>query len=160
MPGLTAAPNGSARRRAAAHGLTPATCRRHPFATPTGSRGPFGGRTPDVFAIASDHAAADPVGAMEPGVLLAYELPLAYRHVLDALADLERAGDRNSAIRLRRKALRLYATSWDPGTLRRMREIAGAAAAALTAARSGDGRTRAERAEWDGAQGPAEPAPG
>lgn len=97
---------------------------------------------------------------MEPGVLLAYELPLVYRHVLDALADLERAGDRDAAMRLRRKALRLYATSWDPGTLRRMREIAEVAAKDLAAARSGSGSSRAGPAEWERAQGPAEPAPG
>lgn len=142
-----------------AHGTASATdgSGRSPPPRPPG---PFGRWTPDVFAIALPPLVDDPVKAMEPGVLLAYELPVVYRRVLDALVDLERAGDRNAAIRLRRKALRLYATSWDPGTLRRMREIADEAARALTAARTEDGSPLADRTQWEGTQGPTEPATG
>jgi hypothetical protein len=95
---------------------------------------------------------------MDPGVQLAYELPAVYRRVLDRLAELERAGRRDHAVRIRRKALRLYATSWDPGTLRRMRELLDETGRAVAEARAVGGNGTAAHPER--AAGPAEPAPG
>ena len=97
---------------------------------------------------------------MEPGVLLAYELPAVYRRVLDLLAELERAGRRDAAVRQRRKALRLYAGSWDPGTLRRMREIHDHLTRALAEARVAGGHAPEAPAHWERGTSPAEPAPG
>ncbi len=63
--------------------------------------------------------------AVEPLASVAEELPALYRDVLDALADLERRGDRTIAIRLRREALATYALPWDAETQRKLEHLRG-----------------------------------
>lgn len=89
----------------------------------TGQGGPFGRGAADDFAIAATALRPDPVGTMEPGAQMAYELPLLYRKILDAIAALERAGQRGLAADLRRRAVATYSRSWDARAHRRLTEI-------------------------------------
>jgi hypothetical protein len=63
------------------------------------------------------------------------DLPELYRAVLDALARLESAGDRNAAFDLRTRAHRTYATRWDEGGRRALQKIAREADARLAPGR-------------------------
>lgn len=60
---------------------------------------------------------------MDPSAQLAYELPALYRRILDAVAELERAGRRDLAAELRRRAVATYSRSWDARAHRRLTEI-------------------------------------
>jgi hypothetical protein len=53
----------------------------------------------------------------------AEELPGLYRAVLDAVAELERLGERRAAGRVRAEAIRAYSRSWDVGGRRRLESI-------------------------------------
>jgi hypothetical protein len=66
----------------------------------------------------------------------AEELPVVYREVLDALAQLEAAGDRTGAYELRIRAQRTYATRWDEGGLRALQKIVHEAQARLAPTRT------------------------
>ncbi|MFL5778554.1 MAG: hypothetical protein ACJ761_06390 [Chloroflexota bacterium] len=50
-------------------------------------------------------------------------LPELYRAILDGVAELERAGLRADAARLRASATRVYSTSWDAAARRRLQTI-------------------------------------
>ncbi len=63
---------------------------------------------------------------MEPLASIAEEIPALDRDVLDALMELERAGNRRAAIRLRDQAMAAYARCWDAGTQRRLGRIRSA----------------------------------
>lgn len=97
-----------------------------------GQGGPFGRGAADDFAIAAATLWPDPVGTMEPGAQMAYELPLLYRRILDAIAALERAGERGAAADLRRRAVATYSRSWDARAHRRLTEILGRCERVLT----------------------------
>lgn len=56
---------------------------------------------------------------MDPRQDRAERLPALYRSILDAVADLERRGERARAARARRDAVRMYAT-WDERAERKM----------------------------------------
>lgn len=63
----------------------------------------------------------------------AADLPLLYREVLDAVARLERAGDRAVAYEIRRRAIRTYSARWDAAGRRAMRKLAREAQARIDA---------------------------
>jgi hypothetical protein len=52
------------------------------------------------------------------------DMPHLYREVLDALARLERAGQRSAAYDIRRRACRVYATRWDVSGRRALAKLA------------------------------------
>jgi hypothetical protein len=56
----------------------------------------------------------------EPVVTLAEDLPEIYRTILDRVADLERAGARRDAGRIRADATRAYSDAWDEGARRQL----------------------------------------
>ncbi|HEX8941444.1 MAG TPA: hypothetical protein VF763_14950 [Candidatus Limnocylindrales bacterium] len=60
---------------------------------------------------------------MDPVPSVAEALPALYRAVLDALADLERRGDRSVAVRLRVQAVTTYARPWDLDTFHRLEQV-------------------------------------
>jgi hypothetical protein len=51
---------------------------------------------------------------------LAEELPALYRAILDSVARLESAGDRQAAVRIRRDATAAYSRAWDARAQRRL----------------------------------------
>jgi len=51
---------------------------------------------------------------------LAEELPALYRAILDSVARLETAGERRSAVRIRRDATAAYSRAWDARAQRRL----------------------------------------
>jgi hypothetical protein len=53
----------------------------------------------------------------------AEELPALYRAILDRVADLEAAGDRADAGRLRRDATRAYSRAWDDRARRQLETL-------------------------------------
>lgn len=70
----------------------------------------------------------------------AEEFPLVYREVLDAVASLEAAGDRDAAYDLRARGQRTYATRWDAGGLRALQKLVREANAKLGASQLEPGR--------------------
>jgi len=73
----------------------------------------------------------------------AEELPTLYRAVLETVARLERAGERQFAFEIRRKAVRTYSTRWDEGGRRALLRLDRDAQARLEATRRAVGRTAA-----------------
>ena len=65
------------------------------------------------------------VQGMNGSASRAVELPALYRSILRLVAQLEQTGERASADRLRRQAIRAYSTSWDLAQQRRLLEIEG-----------------------------------
>jgi hypothetical protein len=54
----------------------------------------------------------------------AVELPARYRTVLDAVARLERIGERDVAWRIRRSATEAYSNAWNEPALKRLDKLA------------------------------------
>ena len=63
----------------------------------------------------------------------AAEFPLLYREVLDAVARLERIGERASAYDIRRRAIRTYSARWDTSGRRALAKLAREAQARIDA---------------------------
>lgn len=61
---------------------------------------------------------------METEASVAHRLPILYRDALDAIAALERGGQRTAAARLRRDAQAAYALRWDEDACRRLSQLA------------------------------------
>ena len=66
----------------------------------------------------------------------AEELPALYRAILDRVAELEAAGDRVEAGRLRRDATRAYSRAWDARARRQLEALLRRAALAAPSERS------------------------
>lgn len=62
-------------------------------------------------------------GEMESHVTHAEGLPALYRAILDAVAELEHAGQRGEAGRVRADAIRAYSRAWDEITRRRLEQL-------------------------------------
>jgi len=71
----------------------------------------------------------------------AEELPTLYRAVLETVARLERAGERDFAWNIRQKAVRTYATHWDEGGRRALLRLDRDAQARLETTGRAVGRT-------------------
>ena len=67
--------------------------------------------------VPSGHAR--PVDELPP----AEEFPALYRAILDRVDRLERAGDRQTAARLRSEATRAYSAAWDAAHKRRLEGV-------------------------------------
>ncbi|HET7168783.1 MAG TPA: hypothetical protein VFI69_06235 [Candidatus Limnocylindrales bacterium] len=59
---------------------------------------------------------------MDPNAA-AEELPTLYRAILDRVADLEAAGDRAEALRVRRDATKAYSRAWDDKARRQLEQL-------------------------------------
>jgi hypothetical protein len=64
----------------------------------------------------------------------AAEMPQLYREVLDAVARLERLGDRANAYEIRRRAIRTYSARWDRSGHRALAKVAREAQVRIDAA--------------------------
>lgn len=62
-------------------------------------------------------------GEMESHATYAEGLPALYRAILDAVAELEHAGQRSEAGRVRADAIRAYSRAWDEITRRRLEQL-------------------------------------
>jgi len=69
-----------------------------------------------------ERIATDTLGSMEHQIT-AEEMPSLYRAVLDAVWRLERMGDRDVALAIRRRAVNTYATRWDDGGRKELAKI-------------------------------------
>ena len=63
----------------------------------------------------------------------AAERPRLYREVLDAVARLERVGERAAAYEIRRRAIRAYSARWDAGGTRSLGKLLAETQARLDA---------------------------
>jgi hypothetical protein len=84
---------------------------------------------------------------MDPNSL-AEELPSLYRAILDRVAELEAAGRRAEAARIRAAATQTYSRAWDERGRRRLTDLLARNAAPVGEAerRGGHGRFRGRRA--------------
>jgi hypothetical protein len=60
---------------------------------------------------------------MEPRPPTAEEHPALYRAILDRVAELERAGLRREALRIRATAIAIYSRGWDQASLVQLTEL-------------------------------------
>jgi hypothetical protein len=84
---------------------------------------------------------------MDPNSL-AEELPSLYRAILDRVAELEAAGRRAEAARIRTSATQTYSRAWDERARRRLTDLLARNAPPVSGAaeRRGHGRFRGRRA--------------
>jgi hypothetical protein len=73
---------------------------------------------------------------MDDTILVA-DMPTLYREVLDAVASLERAGERVAAYDIRRRAIATYSARWDDRAKRSLGRLAREAANRLASAPRG-----------------------
>ncbi len=90
---------------------------------------------------ARDHRLAS-FGTMEPNSR-AEDLPTLYRAILDRVAELEAAGDRSEARRVRQRATTAYSRAWDERAHRELESLLRRAERPTADERAlGRGRTR------------------
>lgn len=76
---------------------------------------------PDRSPIPVGTGVRHPAGVDEPAI--AELLPTLYRSILDGVARLERAGERQVAGRIRVEAIRAYSKAWDDRNRRRLEQL-------------------------------------